>query len=873
MPQLNGTTPSISSIDSADYDPVDHLNAIFSHPSALSSIAKTSRALNQYQDDLDKDIAELVRQQSISDAESVKSIWIAKNDLAELFPKVEDVRARAMQTEETITDMTADIKRLDNTKRNLTLSMTALKRLQMLTTAYEQLRGQSTSRQYKECAQLLQAVIQLMAHFKSYRSIDQIATLSRNVSDLQRDLLEQVCEDFEVTFAKSEVPQRRGMLAEACLVMDALGDNARSRLVTWYCNTQLREYRQVFRGNEEAGSLDNISRRYAWFKRMLKTYDDEHAVMFPANWRMNEMLANAFCEGTREDFKGILSRSVRRADGQSLDVELLLSYLQETLDFEHGLERRFSNASRASIDTLSSDTEREPIFSQAISEAFEPYLSVWVEAQDKELSTMIPRYRQQPPKPPDEEFSAQMVVPSSIELFNFYRRTLAQCAKLSTGPRLVELSKVFANYLDQYAQQVLLFYVSERPSGQTPSKIPQLEDTILVLNTADYCFNTCTQLEEKIKSRIDEGFKASIDLQSQADAFMGIASATVRALIRRVEVDVEPTWREMRNTGWGKIESVGDQSSWAVEMVKVIKRKAAEILGVLHKQQYARAFCDNLVDSIANNFVVNIFQCRPISEVGAEQMLLDSYALKKGCEQLLTINAPPNTASPAGYIKRVSQAMSRIDPVLKTLQVRPSPPEALVQAYLIHIADKSDTNFRKILELKGLRKPDQSHLTELFQAHRASPRNEKLPQSSALLAPLAAPGIGSAGGAGPTIASSIGGLPGAAVTLSTSNLPARFDPSIFGNAIMNAARDGVDRFGTPNLGGSTPSASTPSGAMSPPVQQFQQQPRASFEVPTSVATGTGNLNENLRNIGKFFKRDIGGFGRFGSGSKPADEGT
>lgn len=249
-----------------------------------------------------------------------------------------------MQTEETITDMTADIKRLDNTKRNLTLSMTALKRLQMLTTAYEQLRGQSTSRQYKECAQLLQAVIQLMAHFKSYRSIDQIATLSRNVSDLQRDLLEQVCEDFEVTFAKSEVPQRRGMLAEACLVMDALGDNARSRLVTWYCNTQLREYRQVFRGNEEAGSLDNISRRYAWFKRMLKTYDDEHAVMFPANWRMNEMLANAFCEGTREDFKGILSRSVRRADGQSLDVELLLSYLQETLDFEHGLERRFSNA-------------------------------------------------------------------------------------------------------------------------------------------------------------------------------------------------------------------------------------------------------------------------------------------------------------------------------------------------------------------------------------------------------------------------------------------------------------------------------------------------------------------------------------------------
>ena len=228
--------------------------------------------------------------------------------------------------------------------------MTALKRLQMLTTAYEQLQGLSKSRQYRECAQLLQAVIQLMTHFKSHRSIDQIATLSRNVADLQRELLEQICEDFEVTFAKQEVGQWKEMLAEACLVMDALGENARSRLVTWYCNTQLREYRQVFRGNEEAGSLDNIARRYSWFKRMLKTYDDEHAIIFPASWHVNEMLANAFCESTKEDFKGILSRSTRKIEGQpqfqTLDVNLLLSCLQETLDFEHGLERRFTNTVR-----------------------------------------------------------------------------------------------------------------------------------------------------------------------------------------------------------------------------------------------------------------------------------------------------------------------------------------------------------------------------------------------------------------------------------------------------------------------------------------------------------------------------------------------
>jgi len=144
------------------------------------------------------------------------------------------------------------------------------------------------------------------------------------------------------------------VLAEACLVMDALGDNARSRLVTWYVNTQLREYRQVFRGNDEAGSLDNIGRRYSWFRRMLKTYEDEHVGLFPSQWRVNEVLANSFCEGTRDDFKGILERSMRRPDGGKIDVNLLLNCLQETMDFEHSLERKFASDPRASIDTLSS---------------------------------------------------------------------------------------------------------------------------------------------------------------------------------------------------------------------------------------------------------------------------------------------------------------------------------------------------------------------------------------------------------------------------------------------------------------------------------------------------------------------------------------
>lgn len=41
------------------------------------------------------------------------------------------------------------------------------------------------------------------------------------------------------------------------------------------------------------------------------------------------------------------------------------------------------------MDTLSSNDEKLPVFSPAISEAFAPYLSLWVESQDKYVSTCI----------------------------------------------------------------------------------------------------------------------------------------------------------------------------------------------------------------------------------------------------------------------------------------------------------------------------------------------------------------------------------------------------------------------------------------------------------------------------------------------------
>lgn len=211
-------------------------------------------------------------------------------------------------------------------------------------------------------------------------------------------------------------------------------------------------------------------------------------------------------------------------------------------------------------------------------------------------------------------------------------------------------------------------------------------------------------------------------------------------------------------------------------------------------------------------------------------MLVDKYALTKAFGNLILYHNPSPSAQtpPASFTRRVEQCMSRMDPLLKTLQVRSSPPEGLVQAYLIHIGDRSDTNFKKILELKGVRKQDQPHLLELFGIHRDGSSNDKLVASSPLLTPL--------------MTSSSMGSTGLNTTSAAMNAASnqRFETGSLGEKLLSAARD----IGT-----------------------------SSTDRAGSSGMEKATINENLRNFGKFFKRDIGGLGaRFGMRDGSVEDG-
>lgn len=84
--------------------------------------------------------------------------------------------------------------------------------------------------------------------------------------------------------------------------------------------------------------LTDISRRYAWLKRSLKTFDENHAVLFPEHWKVADALSWQFCQDTKRDLAEVIMKSER--DG-SFDTRIMLGAIQTTTEFEAKLDHRF----------------------------------------------------------------------------------------------------------------------------------------------------------------------------------------------------------------------------------------------------------------------------------------------------------------------------------------------------------------------------------------------------------------------------------------------------------------------------------------------------------------------------------------------------
>uniref|UniRef100_A0A2K6RIF2 Vacuolar protein sorting-associated protein 53 homolog n=1 Tax=Rhinopithecus roxellana TaxID=61622 RepID=A0A2K6RIF2_RHIRO len=713
--------PSQDPLDRADFNAVEYINTLFPTEQSLANIDEVVNKIRLKIRRLDDNIRTVVRGQTNVGQDGRQALEEAQKAIQQLFGKIKDIKDKAEKSEQMVKEITRDIKQLDHAKRHLTTSITTLNHLHMLAGGVDSLEAMTRRRQYGEVANLLQGVMNVLEHFHKYMGIPQIRQLSERVKAAQTELGQQILADFEEAFPSQGTKRPGGpsnVLRDACLVANILDPRIKQEIIKKFIKQHLSEYLVLFQENQDVAWLDKIDRRYAWIKRQLVDYEEKYGRMFPREWCMAERIAVEFCHVTRTELAKIM-----RTRAKEIEVKLLLFAIQRTTNFEGFLAKRFSGCTltdgtlkklespppstnpfledeptpemeelateKGDLDQPKKPKAPDNPFHGIVSKCFEPHLYVYIESQDKNLGELIDRFvadfkAQGPPKPNTDEGGA--VLPSCADLFVYYKKCMVQCSQLSTGEPMIALTTIFQKYLREYAWKILsgnLPKTTTSSGGLTISSLLKekegsevakftLEELCLIcsiLSTAEYCLATTQQLEEKLKEKVDVSLIERINLTGEMDTFSTVISSSIQLLVQDLDAACDPSLTAMSKMQWQNVEHVGDQSPYVTSVILHIKQNVPIIRDNLAStRKYFTQFCIKFANSFIPKFITHLFKCKPISMVGAEQLLLDTHSLKMVLLDLPSIGSQVVRKAPASYTKIVVKGMTRAEMILKESQ-------------------------------------------------------------------------------------------------------------------------------------------------------------------------------------------------------------
>ncbi|XP_046531805.1 vacuolar protein sorting-associated protein 53 homolog [Equus quagga] len=781
--------PSQDPLDLADFNAVEYINTLFPTEQSLANIDEVVNKIRLKIRRLDDNIRTVVRGQTNVGQDGRQALEEAQKAIQQLFGKIKDIKDKAEKSEQMVKEITRDIKQLDHAKRHLTTSITTLNHLHMLAGGVDSLEAMTRRRQYGEVANLLQGVMNVLEHFHKYMGIPQIRQLSERVKAAQTELGQQILADFEEAFPSQGTKRPGGpsnVLRDACLVANILDPRIKQEIIKKFIKQHLSEYLVLFQENQDVAWLDKIDRRYAWIKRQLVDYEEKYGRMFPREWYMTERIAVEFCHVTRTELAKIM-----RTRAKEIEVKLLLFAIQRTTNFEGFLAKRFSGctltdgtlkklespppstnpfledepapemeelaAEKGDLDQPKKPKVPDNPFHGIVSKCFEPHLYVYIESQDKNLGELIDRFvadfkAQGPPKPNTDEGGA--VLPSCADLFVYYKKCMVQCSQLSTGEPMIALTTIFQKYLREYAWKILSGNLPKTTSsggGLTISSLLKekegsevakftLEELCLIcsiLSTAEYCLATTQQLEEKLKEKVDVSLIERINLTGEMDTFSTVISSSIQLLVQDLDAACDPALTAMSKMQWQNVEHVGDQSPYVTSVILHIKQNVPIIRDNLAStRKYFTQFCIKFANSFIPKFITHLFKCKPISMVGAEQLLLDTHSLKMVLLDLPSIGSQVVRKAPASYTKIVVKGMTRAEMILKVVMAPHEPLVVFVDNYIKLLTDCNTETFQKILDMKGLKRSEQSNMLELFRQRLPTPPSGPEGSSSlSLLAP------------------------------------------------------------------------------------------------------------------------------------------
>ena len=328
---LQEVLPSTDPLDSPSFDPIAYINASFPDESSLAGnkldvfLSGLRKQVKQYNDIITRD----VREHSCTRSVTRDAIDHATSSITQLFNKIKQIKDKAAESELMVQEICKDIRSLDHAKKHLTATIIALRNLHMLVSAVGQLDYMVAEKQYRDAARLIRAIDDLFSLFASYKHIDKIQQLDSAVNRTKELCKEQLQHEFhrllptlqpvakqssrhamddEPSPAVDEDEQKatRQQLAEACMLIEVLDTTFKQSIFLWFSSLLLEDYVALYSYGKEGATIEQIDRRYAWCKRMIRNYDDTYLSVFPVDWEMPAYVATQFCKMTKQHITKML---------------------------------------------------------------------------------------------------------------------------------------------------------------------------------------------------------------------------------------------------------------------------------------------------------------------------------------------------------------------------------------------------------------------------------------------------------------------------------------------------------------------------------------------------------------------------------------
>ncbi|MES1912713.1 MAG: hypothetical protein MHM6MM_004941 [Cercozoa sp. M6MM] len=707
-------------LDGDSFDPISFLNERFPTEHSLGAVDSPDGALSvllRQASMTHTKLRRLVGDELALHAQqrtTAKLVQETRLTVQRLCARINAIRHRTVQSETLVDTICRDVRALDVAKRNLDATMHALKRLHMLLATVDQLERLAHTNNYRRLAQSITATEDVFKGFEGGEDVPKVRMLRQRCNDARRLVRSKAMEEFAGFSPKDTNSGDEGRfmrLHDACLVVDALGSDCKGELLEYISRHALNDYRNLFapatgatltEESESDATMNHAERRYAWFRRTLRAFhenwcspfaDAENGI-FPRHWNVPGVLAMHFSRITHRHFSTLLKKGV--------DTPVLVRALQMTVAFETELQKLYhSPFRRLRAGELEDRNEEEPQsdltaqanrikekyrqqkeaeflevsekdeqkatmlnFAGVMSGAFRPYLQAFLDLEKSNIRVLCDDIEN------GESWNnfdgSKRRFDKCDALLKYMKKSLARCERIDKDQVMFDL--VNTVYRGGFEQLLALLRLRIPPvTSSMAENTANVVLAVMICNTAEHIFDVLPGVAARANAALNKAYRKDGLFEDLCDKFGELTNHAAEAVVDAICEFARSELQALSSADWSaQVQAVGDASPYAVNICNLVELALSSASPLL-SNAYHRFVLQRMASQLLDLWLGAVMKCNvPVSEMAAQQLLLDAHMLK------VTLNRAPTLGVSAGrgarsYVELVSKRCSQIEAVLKTL--------------------------------------------------------------------------------------------------------------------------------------------------------------------------------------------------------------